>query len=923
MFRAAVSFPLFAACSLVIVPSLARGQNGAPPPVPPAVPVPAAPGSAAPVMPVAPPLPGQLLAAPAPAPEKPLPLPPVPAAGLVPNTPLAKAQPASSTSTSGQFIVHGEELTLRSALSSKCEEFSTELRALLHDKQPWKLPVVVLLNTGEKARKADKAVSTVISQLTHGGFHMQVNVNMRPDLRPADLRKEIVRALLAERILRDQKEITSTRKLLLPDWLFLGALEAMDYRQRARPSALFAAIFKSGKIFGIEEIIEASASDIEDALSKTIYQTSCCALVMALLDQPDSGLRMDKFLNSLANDPRSERELLNHWFPGFASTEASLNKWWALQLATLANPGVAEPLSPQDTVAALEEALTFHYEAKASEVPRSTRRVPLVPKEAPPSPVPDHAPVAAVHRPSPERERSVTKTEDEPPAPAPAEEQAKEKRGFMSRLNPFAKAKTSDDEIAAAIDEAAKAEARSQTPGADLPPAATAAVEQAPPSASAPAPAASASQGRKPLFDRWFGDEEKAKTGTEDKAETAAAPKENEKPTQAESKAPAPAKPADAAPAAAPAVTKVKEKEKSKPKETPPVVPAAPSTAEEPPKEDGKKPSNLNPLNWFKGGKKDKAPDATPAGPETEPAKAPEKDKKAFNQLNSDPLLDQLLAGQPVVGMIAQEVAVEADKPAVPGKKGFLGIFGKKKAEKDAAEVEAPQKPASEPAAKPAAASKPAPAPTAAPKPAAAPKPVAESPPAAPAEEEAAPAASNKAKRQTLKLNLFGDGKKEKEEAAQEKPAEDSAMPEEQAKPASPPPAEVPKKQESAPPQESPEEEPAKTAGKPKRQTLRLNLFGSDKKDESPEEPKESAPEPEMATATPAPSTPPPAAPEPPARPRPKPAPAKTAASSKNDEIVKASISVEDYAAISKRKDLAKIMEPNVNSLVALQSRSS
>ncbi|MBB5036472.1 hypothetical protein [Prosthecobacter dejongeii] len=824
----------FVSASLLLSLGLPVTAQEAAPPVPAAPPVspPPAPGSA-PVIPVAPPLPGQLQAAPAMPPPAPGALPPAvgqeeatspaptglsglppPTFNSAPSVPLTKPKARSSTSTSGQFIVHGDDLTLRSALSGKCEDIATELRNLLHDKQPWALPIVVLLNSGETARKAEKTASTVISQLTHGGFHIQVNVNMRPDLRPTDLRKEVIRALLAERILRDRKEITTQRKLLLPDWLFQGVLEALDYRQRARPSALFAAIFKSGKIFGIEEIIEASAADIDDALSKTIYQTSCCALVLALLDQPDSGLRVVKFLNALASDPRSERELLNQWFPNFASSEASLNKWWALQLATLASPGMAEPLSPQDTLIALEEALTFRYQAKPSEIPTSSRRVVAAVKPSAPKSLETEKPATKTAEPTP----AETKVETEI---ATINEEPQEKRGFMSRLNPFSRRKSSDDEIAAAIEEAARVEAESSgaMPEAPEPPAGAA--ESALPEAPAPAPTTSGTR-RKPLLDRWF-DEDKPK-----------ADKPVEEPPLEEAKVTTPAPPKSATPAPTATVEKPKGE------------PEAKSEAE-----GDKKPSTLNPLNWFRGGKKEK--EAKPEEPSEAPAPAPEKEtkeKKTVLSQSADPLIAQLRSGRPIFALAMQEVAVEAPEEEAPAaeKKRLFGLFGKKKPKDDPAEPEAPKTQEE------------------APKPTKETKKAKEAPPAAEAPKEE-------------------PAKKESPE-----PKVDEAMP------------------DAAAELESP---------KTKRQPVRLRLFGSEKKEEKAPEPEAEAQEEMPADTPPAPEPKPtaPSKPKEPAAAKPK--------SSKDEALVTASIPIEDYAAILKRKDLGKIMERNVNALAALQNRAS
>jgi len=384
------------------------------------------------------------------------------------TTPADKLPVTSSTSASRQFIVHGKVFETRSAMSSRCDEISQELRKVLNDKEPFVLPVVVVLNTGEEAEKSKgPPISTAISELTHGGFHLQVTVNERPGLKVEDLHKEVVRALLAERILRNHQKITTPQgRLLLPDWVMTGVLHAMDYRASVRPSALFATIFRSGKIYGIEEIITASPVEM-DGLSRSIYETSCGALVLALVDQPDGPSRFNKFLNLLASDPRSERDLLNVAFPTFAASASSLNKWWSLQLATLSKPGIAEPYTAAESLKAIEDAITIRYEAKPDEVPKNVKPRPFVlpaplpvvaASETPPerntsdeeSPRPKNKTVAAVDedagKPDEKPRRSLWRRllflgdpdEEKPETPESAEPAAEEdKPGFFGRLFSF------------------------------------------------------------------------------------------------------------------------------------------------------------------------------------------------------------------------------------------------------------------------------------------------------------------------------------------------------------------------------------------------------------------------------------------------------------------------------------------------------
>ncbi len=824
--------------------------------------------------PVAPPLPGQLQAAPAASPSR---IPDLtPAATPVPTTPLTSNKALPSTSHSGQFIVHGNDLPLRSAFSSRCEEIHEELRRLIKDQQPWVLPIVVLLNSGEAARKAEKTVFMTLSQIEQAGFHLQVTVNLRPDLRPADFRSELIRTLLYERILRQQTKVPESRTSLLPDWVFTGVLEALDYRKQVRPSALFAAIFKSGRIFGIEEIIEASPMQM-DALSKTIYQTSCCALVLALLDQPEGGARLNRFLASLASDARPERVLLDQAFPSFATSPASLNKWWALQLASLSRPTASEPLSPQETVKALEDALTFRYQAKASEIPRPR---PVVTRITPP-----HATVRAA-APRTAEITVPTVTEATPGETDSAEEK---KRSFFSRLNPFSRRKSAADEavIEAAIEDAAREEARTRAEEEAKAPeaivAAAAPVELPEPQAAEQAQIPTADE-RKPFFNRWFGGGNPA----------------------------------------SPAKSAIKPANSDETKEASPLKP-------EPEKEPTeKKPSVLNPLNWFRREKSPESAEPASLTPAPEIEKALESAslvpaKSAYVELNR--WLPE--TGRPLIAVIYQE-AVTEDAPKK--KKKLFGIFGgdkkpekkteaaeepkpteaKKAVESNSKSENKPQNTATLDSTKEKSADKPQPSLPAEPE---KPKPSVEEkeggPEMAPTPmpDEKSPPKVEKAKREPLSLkSLFGSGKKTDDEnkPAELMPKTDEAPPADAAKAMSEEKAETAKTTPSEPkPTEEKKTTAAKGAGEQKATPP--------KPEEKPRQ-TESAKNQEPPTMRPAEQT---------VKMEPAPKPATKPQNPPAEPLMAAAVPIEDYAAIMKRPDRQEILQRSLLALNALQQRSA
>jgi len=280
--------------------------------------------------------------------------------GITPTRPKITPTP-SSTSATGQFVVHGSDLGTRGAFCLLCDDTAGALGRLLRDDARYQIPVVVVLKAPPDVDRTGPAISTNISQLAHGGFHLQINVQLRADFQSEEFARELVRVLLAERILRNHAELKTNRERVLPDWVLTGVTQALEFRARSRPSAMFAAVFRGGQVFSVDKLLTADPVQL-DALSRTIYETSACAIVLALLEQQDGPVRFGKFLNALALDNKSDRDLLKQHFPTLGVSKNSLEKWWSLQMATLATPSALESMTIAQTEQKLDEALTLRYE---------------------------------------------------------------------------------------------------------------------------------------------------------------------------------------------------------------------------------------------------------------------------------------------------------------------------------------------------------------------------------------------------------------------------------------------------------------------------------------------------------------------------------------------------------------------------------
>lgn len=322
--------------------------------------------------------------------ETPAPVTPLPSSGAVPATPFVKSQPTTSTSSSKQFVVHGSDLKTRSLYTDWADNTSNSLRRLLRDNSnELPTPIVINLRSGADASLIGPAVTTQVSQLSYGGFHLQITVNVRSTHKRSEFEAELIRLLVAERILREHKELKTSRSKILPDWLLTGIIQAQEYRRSAQPSLVFASVFKSGQIYGIDQILIADPRQM-DSLNKVIYEASACALVLTLLDQSEGSSRFATFLNALATDSREDRELLLSFFPTLGSSSNSLEKWWSLQMAMLATPTVLETMSIKETEDSLTQALLIRYTDSETEQKESKK---ALAKTAPRSATPQEEPM--------------------------------------------------------------------------------------------------------------------------------------------------------------------------------------------------------------------------------------------------------------------------------------------------------------------------------------------------------------------------------------------------------------------------------------------------------------------------------------------------------------------------------------------------
>lgn len=274
---------------------------------------------------------------------------------------VAPGDGGTSHSRSRQFVIHGKDGHTRGVFCVFCEDVKDELLGLLEQPDRWRSPIVLQLSGHTTAIGGDNLIRPKIFRLAGGGFRLQADVEISDSFTAQLLREEVIRLLLAEFILRSHPTVDlKGRGSLLPEWLRVGVAEAIEYRRQGRPPELFSTILRSGKIISVTDIIFADRQET-NSISREIYKASCCCLILALVGQEAGSMKMGRMISDLAVFRGSPKALLEKHFPGIDGSKNSLEKWWALELATMAQPTVKDILDPLESERALENSLRVRY----------------------------------------------------------------------------------------------------------------------------------------------------------------------------------------------------------------------------------------------------------------------------------------------------------------------------------------------------------------------------------------------------------------------------------------------------------------------------------------------------------------------------------------------------------------------------------
>ena len=240
----------------------------------------------------------------------------------------------------------------------------------LYDDDAWNIPLTIaLFGTGLDVYSGDDVrVEAFIDEADQFAIRCYVRVHDR--FSEEKFRLDLIRVLLLEQMLDSfsaEPGAFQESHIHPPDWLVHGFDRSLKHRELGRPSYFYSGLLSSGRSqwMKINEVVEPNRSQGLNALSLELFRASAAVLTGALCEQRGGGESMRGLLGDLAKKRGVSTEtLIRKHFPALRETDQGIEKWWALQLASLAQQQGFEYFTPQETEGHLSDALEVIFEAR-------------------------------------------------------------------------------------------------------------------------------------------------------------------------------------------------------------------------------------------------------------------------------------------------------------------------------------------------------------------------------------------------------------------------------------------------------------------------------------------------------------------------------------------------------------------------------
>lgn len=236
-----------------------------------------------------------------------------------------------SDSASKQFTIYCEDVPLRMRVVSFVEDVKRDVLQMLGERDGWKAPIVITLDRTPPGGAPEPAAAVRLVE-SLAGFKVQIDVRIGRDPSAVNLQRHVIRAVLLEYAYRDVGVKGGEAFRESPWWIIEGCMELARQREHGPNTDIFRRLLEINKLPPIENFL----MDRPDELGSTIRaldRSLAACLVQLLATQPDGRAGLARIVRGWPASDGAPLTLLKKEFPAIASDEATLQKWWTLNLA--------------------------------------------------------------------------------------------------------------------------------------------------------------------------------------------------------------------------------------------------------------------------------------------------------------------------------------------------------------------------------------------------------------------------------------------------------------------------------------------------------------------------------------------------------------------------------------------------------------
>lgn len=260
-------------------------------------------------------------------------------------------------SQSRMFSVSGGDALRMGAIATKADEVRGRVNRLLGFEDNWRYAVSIRLVGKATDRAVPHPIRTRISIIGNEP-NFQIRIYPGGGIDVDRLTNAIITMVLYERALREVRADALPESVKVPEWLVTGVQQAIMWRSGKADRRLYRNLFERAEMMSPDEIVAAENPARMDATSREVYEVSCGVLIMCLVTREGGPAQMRELVAESVLAEGSPKEIIASHFHELGIDANMLNRWWALQLAAMAEVPATEMLTPMETEAQLREALT-------------------------------------------------------------------------------------------------------------------------------------------------------------------------------------------------------------------------------------------------------------------------------------------------------------------------------------------------------------------------------------------------------------------------------------------------------------------------------------------------------------------------------------------------------------------------------------